>query len=107
MAWTFEATRAGYEKLWNTISIKGGADDKNASRFADRIIKAEDKYRAVQAVTGVPWWKCGVETRSFACREAKRSRCFIGSSRLSGCGMRPSPPFPTRKRALQTTSSMG
>lgn len=59
MAWTFEATAAGYSKLWRAATLKGGADAVNADSFAAKIIAAEARYRAVQSATGVPWFFIG------------------------------------------------
>lgn len=71
MAWTYEATRAGYDNLWSRIAIKGGADARNADRFARLIIKAEPTYRAVEAKTGVPWFFIGaLHMRESSCNFA-------------------------------------
>lgn len=59
MAWTFEATERGYANLWESATLKGGADAANAETFADKIIAAEQRYRVVQTVTGVPWYFIG------------------------------------------------
>jgi len=59
MAWTFEATERGYANLWRTATLKGGADAAQSEIFAGRIIDAEQRYRAVQALTGVPWFFIG------------------------------------------------
>ena len=59
MAWTFEATERGYANLWRTAMLKGGADAAQAETFAGKIIAAEQRYRAVQASTGVPWYFIG------------------------------------------------
>jgi len=59
MAWTFEVTERGYANLWRTATLKGGADATQAETFAGRIIAAEQRYRAVQALTGVPWYFIG------------------------------------------------
>lgn len=59
MPWTFEETQAGYSNLWRSATLKGGADAQNADLFADKIIAAEQRYRAVQAATGVPWYFIG------------------------------------------------
>jgi lysozyme family protein len=57
MAWTFENTKAGYAKLWNSIKVtnKAGAD-----KFAKKIIAAEPRYRKIQDATGVPWYFVGL-----------------------------------------------
>lgn len=59
MAWTFEATERGYLNLWRSATLKDGADPTNAETFASRIIAAEQRYKAVQAATGVPWYFIG------------------------------------------------
>lgn len=59
MTWTFEATKLGYSNLWRSATLKGGADATNAETFARKIIAAEDRYRKVQAATGVPWFFIG------------------------------------------------
>ncbi len=59
MAWTFEATERGYANLFKTATLKGGTDAANAETFANKIIAAELRYRAVQAATGVPWYFIG------------------------------------------------
>lgn len=56
MPWTFEATEAGYSKMWRSAMVKAGADAAMAETFADKIIASEARYRAVQAATGVPWY---------------------------------------------------
>lgn len=58
MEWTYENTKNGYSKLWNSISIKP-TDAKNAARFASKIIAGEDAYTEVQTATGVPWYFIG------------------------------------------------
>lgn len=59
MAWTFEATERGYLKLWKSAVLKVGEDFVKAETFANRIIAAEPRYKAVQAATGVPWYFIG------------------------------------------------
>lgn len=59
MTWTFEATEAGYANLWRTATLKGGADASQAETFSDKIIAAEQRYKAVQAVIGMPWFLIG------------------------------------------------
>ena len=56
--WTYDNTKKGYARLWDSIEIKD-TDAKNANRFAKTIIKGETKYREVEAVTGVPWYFIG------------------------------------------------
>lgn len=56
MAWTYEATRAGYANLWRTISVKS----KDADKFAKIIIANEARYKVIEAKTGVPWFFVGV-----------------------------------------------
>ncbi|KRR22181.1 hypothetical protein [Bradyrhizobium retamae] len=68
--WTYEATKKGYAKLWDSIEIKS-TDAKNADRFAKLIIKGETKYREVEAVTGVPWFFLGaLHMRESSCNFA-------------------------------------
>lgn len=53
--WTYEATRNGYAKMWDGITLKPGVDTKNANYFAKLIIKGEAQYKEVEAATGVYW----------------------------------------------------
>lgn len=55
----FNTMAAGYAGMWKSMSIKGGADDANATRVAKNVIAAEQRYRAVEAKTGVPWFWIG------------------------------------------------
>jgi len=57
MAWTYEATRAGYDNLWLSIAI---SNVSGANKFARKIIAGEKQYRAVEASTGVPWYFIGL-----------------------------------------------
>jgi lysozyme family protein len=57
MAWTYENTKAGYAKLWNSLVIK---DKAGADKFAKKIIAAEPRYRKIQDATGVPWYFVGL-----------------------------------------------
>lgn len=69
--WTYEGTRKGYAKMWDSIAIKGGADHDNATRFANTIIANEQKYRAVEAATGWPWYFVGsLHMRESSCNFA-------------------------------------
>lgn len=56
--WTYEATRNGYAKMWDRITIKP-SDAVSADRFAKKIIAGETKYNSVQVATGVPWYFIG------------------------------------------------
>jgi lysozyme family protein len=58
MAWTFDATEAGYNKLWKAAQLKA-SEANQAELFANKIIAAETRYKAVQARTGVPWFFIG------------------------------------------------
>src|SRR6185295_5007793 len=58
-AWTYAATADGYAEMWDSIIIKGGVDAKNAHRFATLIIAGEQRYKDVEAATGVPWYFVG------------------------------------------------
>jgi len=70
-SWTFEATARGYANLWRSITIKGGDDAANADRFASKIIAAEQRYKSVQAKTGVPWYLIGaLHMRESSCNFA-------------------------------------
>lgn len=65
--WTYESTKAGYAKMWNSISIKA-TDAKGAARFASIIIAGEQQYRAVELQTGVPWfWIGAIHMRESSC----------------------------------------
>jgi lysozyme family protein len=57
--WTFDESRAGYGNLWRSATLKGGSDLSNANSFANKIIAAEEKYKAVHAQIGVPWFFIG------------------------------------------------
>ncbi len=71
MAWTFEATEAGYANMWRSAMVKAGADNTQAESFANKIIAAEARYKAVQAATGVPWYFIGMlHLRESACNFA-------------------------------------
>ena len=56
--WSYDATRTGYAKLWDSIKIKS-TDAANAARFAKKILAGETNYREVQDTTGVPWYFIG------------------------------------------------
>src|SRR5688572_19234705 len=87
MAWSFDRTRAGYNNLWRTATLKGGADLTAANRFADKIIAAESRYRAVQNATGVPWFYIGaLHMRESSCNFAgvlHNGDQIIGTGRLT------------------------
>lgn len=71
MPWTFEATERGYANMWKSATLKGGADATNAETFANKIIAAEDRYKAVQKATGVPWYFIGaLHMRESSCNFA-------------------------------------
>jgi len=87
MAWTFEATQRGYANLWRTATLKGGTDAAQADVFADKIIAAEQRYRAVQASTGVPWFFVGaLHMRESGCNFAgvlHNGEKIIGTGKLT------------------------
>jgi lysozyme family protein len=87
MAWTFEATERGYANLWRSATLKGGADAAQADIFADKIIAAEQRYRAVQAATGVPWFFIGaLHMRESSCNFAgvlHNGEKIIGTGKLT------------------------
>ncbi|MGX9389645.1 hypothetical protein ACWX0O_01850 [Nitrobacteraceae bacterium UC4449_H16] len=58
MSWTYEATRKGYAKMWDRITIKA-TDAVSADKFAKKIIAGKSKYLAVSRSTGVPWYFIG------------------------------------------------
>lgn len=103
MAWTFEATEAGYTNLWRTATLKGGADAKQADIFADRIIAAEQRYRAVQAATGVPWYFIGaLHMRESSCNFAgvlHNGEKIIGTGRVTTLVPEGRGPFSTWEEA--------
>ena len=71
MPWTFEATARGYANLWRTATLKGGSDAHQADIFSDKIIAAEQRYRAVERATGVPWYYIGaLHMRESSCNFA-------------------------------------
>lgn len=56
---TFEALRAEYRRLWDTLKIRStrvGA----ASEVAARILKNKSRYEAVASVANVPWFFIGI-----------------------------------------------
>lgn len=87
MAWTFEATERGYVNLWRTATLKGGGDASQADIFADKIIAAETRYRAVQNATGVPWYFIGaLHMRESGCSFAgvlHNGEKIIGTGRVT------------------------
>lgn len=87
MAWTFEATERGYANLWRTATLKSGNDATQADRFADKIIAAEDQYRAVQKITGVPFYFIGaLHMRESGCNFAgvlHNGEHIIGTGRVT------------------------
>lgn len=87
MPWTFEATERGYTNLWRSATLKGGADATAAETFANKIIAAEDRYRAVQAATGVPWYFIGaLHMRESGCNFAgvlHNGEHIIGTGRVT------------------------
>jgi lysozyme family protein len=98
MAWTYEATKAGYANLWDRIAIKGGADASNANRFAKLIIKSEATYRAVEKKTGVPWYFIGaLHMRESSCNFAgvlHNGEHILGTGRKTKLVPRGRGPFP-------------
>ncbi len=98
MAWTFEATAAGYANMWRTAMLKGGADASQADSFADKIIAAEQRYKAVQAATGVPWYFIGaLHMRESSCNFAgvlHNGEKIIGTGRLTTLEPPGRGPFP-------------
>jgi len=102
MPWTFEATEAGYANMWRSAMVKGGADATNAETFANKIIAAEDQYRAVQKATGVPWYFIGaLHMRESSCNFAgvlHNGEKIIGTGRLTTLvppGRGPFPDWPS------------
>lgn len=87
MAWTFEATERGYAKLWGAATLKAGADASQAETFSDKIIAAEQRYRAVQAAMGVPWYFIGaLHMRESSCNFAgvlHNGEKIIGTGRVT------------------------
>lgn len=87
MSWTFEATERGYAKLWGTATLKGGADASQAQTFSSKIIDAEQRYKAVQAATGVPWYFIGaLHMRESSCNFAgvlHNGEKIIGTGRVT------------------------
>ena len=88
MSWTFEATERGYAKLWGAATLKAGADASQAETFSDKIIAAEQRYKAVQAATGgVPWYFVGaLHMRESSCNFAgvlHNGEKIIGTGRVT------------------------
>lgn len=98
MAWTFEATEAGYTKMWRSAMVKAGADATQAETFADKIIAAEAQYRAVQNATGVPWYFIGaLHMRESSCNFAgvlHNGEKIIGTGRVTTLEPPNRGPFP-------------
>jgi lysozyme family protein len=58
---TFAALRPEYELLWDRIIAPGGLTRAGESRReAKAIIAAAARYRAVEKMTGVPWFVTGI-----------------------------------------------
>jgi lysozyme family protein len=67
MAWDYESTKSGYENMWETAEILSDKHD-DLQIVADRILKSEARYRAVEADTGVPWfWIGAIHSRESDC----------------------------------------
>jgi lysozyme family protein len=99
MAWTYEKTKAGYARLWNTISVKA----KDADRFAKIIIKNEARYRVIQKETGVPWFFVGaLHMRESSCNfngVLHNGEHIIGTDRKTRLVPRGRGPFSTWEEA--------
>jgi lysozyme family protein len=59
MALTYNDMKAGYGNMWRSMTVKGGQDSIDANSFARKIIAGEQRYRAVEAQVGVPWFFIG------------------------------------------------
>lgn len=58
MAWTFAQSAAGYRNLWSRMTIKSNWVG-NADYVAKQILKNRERYKAIEAETGVPWFMVG------------------------------------------------
>jgi lysozyme family protein len=59
MSFTHAQTRAGYAKLWRSMSIPS-EKLKSVDAVARRIVAAKPKYASIENATGVPWWFIGI-----------------------------------------------
>jgi lysozyme family protein len=86
MAWTFENTEAGYNKLWKAAQLKA-SEANQAELFANRIIAAEARYKGVQSSVGVPWFFIGaLHMRESSCNFAgvlHNGEHIIGTGRVT------------------------
>lgn len=63
MAWDYESTKAGYEAMWDSAEILDSAH-YDLEMIADRILADEERYKDVEADTGVPWfWIAAIHSR--------------------------------------------
>jgi lysozyme family protein len=67
MAWDYDSTKTGYENMWNSAEILDSAH-YDLEMIADRILASEERYKAVEADTGVPWfWIGAIHSRESSC----------------------------------------
>jgi lysozyme family protein len=52
---TFEAMKAGYKNLWKSAKVRPDCVEK-VMPAVHRILKDKERYEAVEAMTGVPWF---------------------------------------------------
>ncbi len=55
----FEDVKNGYANLFTRMTVSE-AQLRVAENVVDGIIKGEDQYRQIEAMTGVPWWWIGI-----------------------------------------------
>jgi lysozyme family protein len=56
--WTYEGTKRGYANLWAKLKVDPAESDK-VRRMSKLILRGEDRYKKVEAETGVPWFFIG------------------------------------------------
>ena len=67
MAWDYESTKAGYENMWLTAELLESAH-YDLNMIADAILMNEERYRAVEDDTDVPWfWIGAIHSRESSC----------------------------------------
>ena len=83
MAWDYESTKAGYENMWLSAEILESAH-YDLDMIADRIIQSEERYKDVEAETGVPWFWIG----AIHSRESSNdfSGCLHNGEEIIGTG---------------------
>src|SRR5437588_11228445 len=89
---SFEALRAGYEKLWAACAVTSTAQAA-ANHQALAILSARDRYHEADAATRVPWFVIGVlHVREAGLRHGKPDFTAVlhNGERIVGTGRRTS-----------------